>query len=314
MHVAKAPVLPKDASYDSIIVNEATDAKAEEKRRKRNVKISKINHLTVTCCNRNQSSRANEWASWRAGNAKRNGKYRFSSAIFQLYGHLFSFVLCVFCSLLILLVFKSRAKHLSSGCVLSNGIGLFAKMWSRFIYHSTIWTQCTFSVHTLGHMWTNFSFFIFKASHFLRLFLVLRFEDCCTIFSSWTDSITFIGSQRANKQLKRILLKRVWVCTTHTRQTTNKCLVTGASRTVLVYNWSLAILQFTLRIFVGESNKVETERMLFQLNWSIEWNKVTAIEQMINANKQSNGIVSFGNYPKQTMWNINAWWTWNKGK
>lgn len=157
------------------------DAKAEEKRRRRNVKISKINQLTVTCCNRNQSSRANDWASWRAGNAKRNGKYRFSSAIFQLYGHLFSFVLCVFCSLLILLVFKSRAKHLSSGCVLSNGITLFAKMWSRFIYHSTIWTQCTFSVHTLGHMWTNFSFFIFKASHlyFLRLFLVLRFEDCC---------------------------------------------------------------------------------------------------------------------------------------
>lgn len=82
----------------------------------------------------------------------------------------------------------------------------------------------------------------------------------------------FIGIQRANKQLKRNS-KRFDTRTLDGRK--NKCLVTGANRVVLFYNWSPQFysLHFAFRwwiICVDEREK----RVMFSIELVNECNKV----------------------------------------
>lgn len=134
---------------------------------------------------------------------------------------------------LILSLVESRAKHLSFALFL---IAVMFRLQrcdqdSYITGHSD-----TMHVHTSGHMW------IFLNESFIFCFTVaFNRTGKKNITGYFCVRRTFIGSQRANKQLK-YNDKR-----SDTNEKNYKCLVTGANRVVLFYNWSLQFysLHFT---------------------------------------------------------------------
>lgn len=131
-------------------------------------------------------------ASRRTGSAKWNGKYSLSSVIFSYtviycssFGWFFSFILSRW--------FESRAKHLSFALFLIAVVFRLQRcdQDSYITGHSD-----TMHVHTSGHMW------IFLNESFIFCFTVAFNRTGKKITGYICARRTFIGSQRANKQLK----------------------------------------------------------------------------------------------------------------
>lgn len=306
-----APVLPKDATiFNSIICKRQRILKPRWPK-KIGSRRQSVKQLVVTCCNKNQSSRANDC---RLKSRKCQTKWEIPF-FFRLFSVIRSFIfVCSFFFFYSLFLVCFQIPCETFVVRLSSFIGLrFTKMWSRFIYHLVHSVRFGHNArsHILEHMWT----FLFKTSHlyFLRLFLVLHLdnktENCCTIFSSWTKDISSATKEQISSW--NALIKGSGVCASLKRDNQTNVLLLEPVKIVFTFT----ILQFTLRYLSENSNERksrEKTHVVFRLNWSIECNKVTAI-----ANDQCKQTIKWNCFvPKlpQTMWNINASWTWKRKK
>lgn len=173
----------------------------------------------------------------RTGNAKRNGKYRFSSVIFSytvVYFSSFLYGVCrIFFLLLLWWVFFSPVRNICCVRLFLMDVVFRLQRCDQDSYitdHSD-----TMHVHTYRVTCGCFK----RVIYFLLCLRVGKRKKIVLFLVRW---------QAKSKQAA----ETHWQMTDENKKKTTKCLVTGANRVVLFYNWHVCVPFYSLHfVFAG---------------------------------------------------------------